>query len=112
MIAARKDFVQMLFRKTGCTKEEANRMTDAIFIIIRDTLASGHEVRIYGFGRFYVKTFQPKSNAYIPATGERRYMPSKPMVRFIPSSVMAQMIDPPKFIPPSTDPPKFIPPST
>jgi nucleoid DNA-binding protein len=54
-VAATQDVVERVARETGLSKRAARRAVDILLETIRDSLASGEEVRLTGFGTFCVQ---------------------------------------------------------
>ena len=71
--------------KTGHTKKDVAEISDAITNTIQDTLASGGEVSLQGFGTFK-RTFKPARDGRHPQTGEPIRIAESWSVRFAPSS--------------------------
>jgi len=58
-----------LAAKTGLTKRDAEKYTDAFITTITETLQQGEKVQLVGFGTFEVKD-RPTRKARNPRTGE------------------------------------------
>lgn len=69
-----------LAQRTGMTKVDTEAITNALFQIITDTLASGGKVRIDDFGTFEVKNRAPRvgrnPRANVPVNIPARRAPS------------------------------------
>jgi nucleoid DNA-binding protein len=50
----KNDLVQKLAERTGLSKMDAQKAVDGVFEVITDSLKSGDEVRVTGFGVFVV----------------------------------------------------------
>lgn len=63
------DMVEHLMNKLSLTKQEARKLVDDFFNEIAQNLANGREVKLSGFGNFYLndKSARPGRN---PKTGE------------------------------------------
>ena len=51
----KNDLVAVVADKTGLSKADATKAVDCVFDAITDSLKSGEEVRLVGFGTFNVK---------------------------------------------------------
>lgn len=66
----KNDIVSAL-HKNGYYKEEANKVVNDVFQIIRDALSHGEQVQIRGFGTFGIKTHKGRNSLDI-STGKKR----------------------------------------
>lgn len=64
----KKVLAEMLAKKHELTKKAANEIVDEIFEEVKDTLAKGHVVDFFGFGKFEVKKRKARTGVN-PATG-------------------------------------------
>ncbi len=65
----KNDLVQQLSDRTGLGKNEAAKAVDGVFDLIAETLKSGDEVRLTGFGVFVVAQ-RAGGKGRNPQTGE------------------------------------------
>jgi len=65
----KNDVVNQLSDRTGLSKADTQKAVDGIFDLITDTLKSGEEVRISGFGVFVVSQ-RAGGKGRNPQTGE------------------------------------------
>ena len=65
----KNDLVAQVATKADFSKTDALKAVDAVFDVITDTLKSGDEVRLVGFGTFGVSERAP-SEGRNPRTGE------------------------------------------
>ncbi len=80
----KKDAQRYLFPEMDCiylSENRAARIVDSLMEIIKATLAKGHDVRIFGFGKFQVK-FKWARSGRNPQTGERIILRSRRVVKF------------------------------
>ena len=77
----KNELSEALFDQVGLNKREAKDMIDAFFNRIGETLESGVEVKISGFGNFQLrnKTARPGRN---PKTGEAIKIAASKTVKF------------------------------
>ena len=76
----RIELVGALARRTGMTKVDTEVVTDTLFQIITDAMATGDKVRIDNFGTFEVKNRAPRvgrnPRANVPVNIPARRAPS------------------------------------
>ena len=76
----RIELVGALARRTGMTKVDTEVITDTLFQIITDAMATGDKVRIDNFGTFEVKNRAPRvgrnPRANVPGNSPARRAPS------------------------------------
>ena len=65
----RKELVDELATKTGCSKADAERGLSAMLDIISDTLKKGESLSLVGFGTFEVRSRAARTGRN-PKTGE------------------------------------------
>ena len=65
----KNDLVAVVADKTGLSKADATKSVDGVFDAITESLQSGNEVRLVGFGTFTV-TKRAASQGRNPRTGE------------------------------------------
>lgn len=65
----KNDVVNQLSERTGLSKADSQKAVDGIFDLVTDSLKSGEEVRISGFGVFVVSQRQGGKGRN-PQTGE------------------------------------------
>lgn len=75
------DMVEHLMNKLPLTKQEARKLVDDFFNEIAQNLANGREVKLSGFGNFYLndKSARPGRN---PKTGEAVEISARRVVSF------------------------------
>ena len=65
----KNDLVQKLTERTGLSNMDAQKAVDGVFELITDSLKSGEEVRVTGFGVFVVSS-RAGGKGRNPQTGE------------------------------------------
>ncbi|MDL1971456.1 MAG: HU family DNA-binding protein [Candidatus Desulfofervidaceae bacterium] len=75
------EFINKVAAETGLTKKNAARAVDAVFKVLEDTLKSGENVVITGFGSFKVVERAARKGKN-PQTGEPIEIPAKKVVKF------------------------------
>lgn len=83
--------VEWVHGKLGGTKVEAEEVVSGLFAKITDTLKSGEEVSIAGFGIFSVKQRAARM-ARNPKTGEQVKVPAKKVAKFRPSKALKDAV--------------------
>ena len=85
---------ELLYERIGLNKRESKDMVDAFFDLIRDTLASGHDVKLSNFGNFHLrnKAQRPGRN---PRTGEIIPIQARRVVTFHPSQKLKEQLQVP-----------------
>lgn len=71
----------MLFEQIGLNKRESKDMVDAFFDLVSQTLVSGTDVKISGFGNFQIRTKAPRPGRN-PRTGEPVAIEARRVVTF------------------------------
>ena len=75
------EFIATLAEKTGTSKKAAGENLNAVLNVITDTLKTGEDVAIAGFGKFYVADVAEKE-ARNPQTGEKMTVPAHKAPKF------------------------------
>ncbi len=83
MALTKADMAKSLFNAIGLNKQEARELVDLFFQELVEDLADGEQVRLSGFGNFYLrdKNERPGRN---PKTGEKVPIPARRVVTFKP----------------------------
>jgi len=81
MALTKADFSEKLFDELGLNKREAKEMVELFFEAIKNSLESGEQVKISGFGKFELrdKSSRPGRN---PKTGEEIPITARRVVTF------------------------------
>lgn len=77
----KQELIQAISDKSGLTQKDAKTALDATLAVISDTLASGDEVVLVGFGSFQTK-HQKARIGRNPKTGEKLTIPAKKVPAF------------------------------
>ena len=75
------DLVSAVAEKTNMTKKDAASAVDAVIDAVKDSLASGEEVRLVGFGSFSVKQRKARTGRN-PQTGRKIKIKAKKVPAF------------------------------
>ncbi len=81
MALTKADMAESLFNELGLNKREARELVDLIFEELVASLAVGEQVKLSGFGNFYLrdKKERPGRN---PKTGEKVLITARRVVTF------------------------------
>ena len=77
----KNDLVAAVASKTELSKGDAGKAVDAVVDAITETLKSGGEVRLVGFGTFLVSA-RAASEGRNPQTGEKISIPASKLPKF------------------------------
>lgn len=88
----KKDLIEKVRDISGFQRKEAEEMVESILDIIKNTLASGEEVKITGFGKFVVNQKQDRTGRN-PQTGEPLTITARKILTFKPSIILKQELN-------------------
>jgi len=86
------EIVNMLYEKLGFSKKECATIVDTFFDIIKNTLATGENVKISGFGNFVVKQKRARRGRN-PQTGAEIEIAPRRVLSFKLSQVLKEEIN-------------------
>lgn len=86
------DIVEAIQKENGYSLKDSTHMVEVLMNIIRDTLESGEEVLISGFGKFQIRDKQARKGRN-PATGEDMILPARRVVSFKCSGRLKDLIN-------------------
>ena len=92
MALTKAEVAEHLFEKVGLSKRDAKEMVEVFFEEIRETLESGEQVKLSGFGNFdlRVKSERPGRN---PKTGEDIPISARKVVTFRPGQKLKSRVE-------------------
>ncbi len=92
MALTRADMAESLFNKLGLNKREARELVDLCFEELAASLAVGEQIRLSGFGNFYLrdKKERPGRN---PKTGEKIPVAARRVVTFSPGNKLKARVE-------------------
>ena len=92
MALTKAEVAEHLFEKVGLSKRDANDMVEIFFEEIRETLESGDQVKLSGFGNFdlRLKSERPGRN---PKTGEDIPISARKVVTFRPGQKLKSRVE-------------------
>ena len=75
------ELAELLFDKLGLNKRESKDMVEAFFDILHDSLVTGQDVKLSGFGNFNIRRKAPRPGRN-PRTGESIPIKARNVVTF------------------------------
>ncbi len=88
----KQELISQVAEVAGLTKADAARTVDGVFETITNTLSSGNEVRLTGFGTF--TTSQRKATTgRNPRTGEAIQIPASTQPKFRPGKSLREAVN-------------------
>ena len=85
------DLVGHVYDKLGISKQEASKLVECVFEVIKESLEKGENIKISGFGTFVLKEKKEREGR-IPMTGETITIAARKVLSFRPShSLKASM---------------------
>lgn len=88
----KSDIADRIQGATGLNRKESAEMLETVFSIMKETLESGENLKISGFGNFEVKSKQARRGRN-PQTGETLTIDARRVLTFKPSAVMKTNIN-------------------
>ena len=88
----KSDIVENVLAKRNLTKREAADIVDTLLDIIKDTLETGEQVKISGFGKFEIHQKHDRRGRN-PQTGETITITARKILTFKPSTILKQDIN-------------------
>ena len=86
------DIVEHVYNRIGFSKKEASDLVELVFLVIKDTLCEGENVKILGFGNFVVKDKNSRKGRN-PQTGEPIIIPARRVLTFKSSQLLKNLIN-------------------
>lgn len=81
MTLKKADIIESIRSQNGLTVKQGTELVESTIKILKDTLASGEDVMISGFGKFCVKE-KAERKGRNPATGGDHMLPARRVVTF------------------------------
>lgn len=91
MTLTKADIVDSIKDRFGFSRSQSIKTVETLLEIIKQTLASGEDVMVSGFGKFCVKEKSERKGRN-PATGEDMMLAPRRVVRFKCSGKLREMI--------------------
>ena len=86
------DIIESIRTTIGISKQDSYEMLEAVFSLMKDTLASGEKIKVAGFGVFEVKQKKDRRGRN-PQTGETITISARKVLTFKPSEVLKKDIN-------------------
>ena len=86
------DIVEELYLRIGISKQEAARITELFFDIMKETLEKGETVKVSGFGNFVVRAKRPRRGRN-PQTGDEITITPRKVLTFKSSPLLKQSLN-------------------
>ncbi|MGE3646469.1 MAG: integration host factor subunit alpha [Beijerinckiaceae bacterium] len=88
----RKDIAEAVYYLSAMSREEAAEIVNRVFDLIVETVISGEEVKLHGFGKFVIREKNERIGRN-PKTGEAATITARRVVRFRPSVNLLERIN-------------------
>ena len=86
------DIFEKVQESTGLTRKESAEMVEEVFSIMKNTLESGEDLKVSGFGKFIVKQKADRRGRN-PQTGESLTIEARRILTFKPSHLLRDAIN-------------------
>lgn len=86
------DITNRLYERLGYSRRECASIVDTFFEIIKEALASGENVKIFGFGNFVLKEKKERKGRN-PKTGEEMVISERRVLNFKLSHVLKEAMN-------------------
>ncbi len=91
MTLTKAQIIEAISIKNGLSKKQSTETVETLLGVIKNTLASGEDVLISGFGKFCVKQKKERKGRN-PATGEDLMLAPRKVVTFRCSAILRERI--------------------
>lgn len=81
MTLTKADLIEAIQSNTGLTVKQTTNLVETFIEIMKDTLASGEDILMSGFGKFCVKE-KAERKGRNPATGDDKMITARKVVMF------------------------------
>ena len=81
------DLVDAIYQRVGFSKKESAQIVKHVFEIIKETLETGENIKLSGFGNFVVRDKRARIGRN-PQTGEEIEISARRVLTFKPSQVL------------------------
>jgi integration host factor subunit alpha len=92
MALTKVDFAERVAEQLGYSKKEAINNVESVIALVKETLQSGENLKISGFGTFEVKQKRARRGRN-PSTGEALVIEARRILSFKPSSLLKKAIN-------------------
>ncbi len=87
MTLTKSNIVDSVYERTELTKKEAAEYVNEVLELMKETLESGEEIKVSGFGKFEVRHKEERMGRN-PQTGDEIMIPERKVLRFKVSQVL------------------------
>lgn len=87
MTLTKANIVDTVYSRTELTKKEASNCVNEVLELMKETLESGEEIKVSGFGKFEVRKKGERLGRN-PRTGDEILIPERKVLRFKVSQVL------------------------
>ena len=91
MTMTKAEIIALIHEKHGISRNDAIKIVEGTFEIMKATLERGENIKIAGFGNFAVKTKRPRMGRN-PKTAEKMVITGRKVLTFKPSQIMKKTI--------------------
>lgn len=84
--------INEVYERVGLTKKEASEYVEAVLETIKETLESGEDIKVSGFGKFEVRAKGERVGRN-PRTGVEIMIPERSVLRFKVSQVLKDRLN-------------------
>jgi len=92
-LMTKADIIERVYEKVGgFSKKEAAEVVEAVFQIMKQTLAENEKIKISGFGNFVVRSKSERMGRN-PQTGKPIVIASRRVLNFKPSQVLKNVLN-------------------
>jgi len=88
----KNELVSAVADKSKLSRQDATTAVDAIFDVLQETMASGDDVRLVGFGTFSV-SHRAASKGRNPSTGAEVDIPARNVPKFAPGKGLKDAVN-------------------
>ncbi|MCP2520144.1 HU family DNA-binding protein [SCandidatus Aminicenantes bacterium Aminicenantia_JdfR_composite] len=85
------DVITKMAKNSGITARQAEKTLNSFLLVVEEALKRGEQVKIVGFGTFYVANRKARKGRN-PRTGEEIKIPEKRVIKFRPSQRLLNSI--------------------
>ena len=86
------DIVEQLYERVGVSKQEATRLTELFFDIMKETLEKGEKIKISSFGSFVVRSKRARRGRN-PQTGDEMMITPRKVLTFKTSPLLKEALN-------------------
>lgn len=86
------DIVEKVAERCRMSKKDSIEMVESVFSILKNTLESGEEIKISGFGKFEIKTKRARKGRN-PRTGDTITIEARRILSFKSSTILKNTIN-------------------